>query len=431
MAVAFSPDGKTFLTAGEDKNAWLWETRTGKLLQGPLRHQRWVRAVAFSPDGRTLLTGSADHTARLWQAATGQPRGAAFPHQHWVASVAFSPDGRHILTGSADKAARLWELVSAPVEGPAERIVAWTQVLTGMEADLSGGLQVLDGPTWQQRRRRLQEQGGPPVVARAPDEPAQVSPEQIAWHQQEADHCFSTAQWFGAVFHLNHLIKFQPDHSHHYAARGYAYAQLGQWQKARPDYAEVAVREPNNTYAAYEHAGILLMCDHTEEYRRFCGPLFQRFGQTTHAETAYAVARTLVLVPDAGPPPARAVELAAKGVAAAPKDAKQLHTLGLAHYRAGQYEQAIRRLNECLNAHPKWCAGLNWLVLAMAYQHQGKTDEARQALDKALRWGDQLAQNQPPGAPNAIQVYVHDWLAHNILRREAEAHIKGNPASQK
>lgn len=121
---------------------------------------------------------------------------------------------------------------------------------------------------------------------------------------------------------------------------------------------------------------------------------------------------------------ARSVELAAKAVAAEPKNAWFVHSLGAAHYRAGQYEQAIRRLNECLNAHPKWCPGLNWLMLAMAYQRQGRMDEARQALDKALRWGDQLAQNQPPGAPNAIRVHVHDWLAYNILRREAEAQIK-------
>jgi Flp pilus assembly protein TadD len=422
--VAFSPDGKTFLTAGEDKNAWLRETRTGKLLQGPLRHQSWVRAVAFSPDGRTLLTGSADKTARLWEAATGQPRGAAFPHDDWVASVAFSPDGRRILTGSKDKTARLWELAPAPVEGPAERIVVWTEVLTGMEADLSGGLQVLDGPTWQQRRRRLQEQGGPPVVAGAPGEPAQVSRELIARHQQEADRCFSTGQWVGAVFHLEHLIKFQPDHSHHYTVRGRAHAQLGQWQKARADYARVAGVEQE--YAGQEYAGILLLCDATREHRQYCEELFQRFGQTTDAAAAHAVARTLVMVPHPVCPPHRAVELADMDKPGQPKKKNpyQLHTLGLAHYRAGQYEQAIRRLNECLNGHPRWCAGLNWLVLAMAYQRLGKTGEARQALDKALRWGDQLAQNQPPGAPNAIRVEVHNWLAYNILRREAEAQLE-------
>jgi Flp pilus assembly protein TadD len=166
------------------------------------------------------------------------------------------------------------------------------------------------------------------------------------------------------------------------------------------------------------------MSGDTEKYREVCGPLLERFGQTTDAATGYAVARTLVLVPDAGPPPARVVELAARGVAAEPQYAHQLHTLGLAHYRAGQYDQAIRRLHECLNAHPAWVPGLNWLVLAMAYHRQGKADEARQWLDKALRWGNQLAQNQPPGAANAIQLHVHDWLAYNILRREALAQIK-------
>jgi WD40 repeat protein len=206
LAVAFSPDGRALLTAGEDKNAWLWEARTGKLLQGPLRHQSWVRAVAFSPDGRTLLTGSADQTAPLWASATGKPLGAPFRHQHWVVSVAFSPDGRHILTGSTDKTAQLWELAPAPVEGPAERIVLWTQVLTGREVDPSGALHVLDGPTWQQRRGHLQEQGGPPVGPPGRGEPARGSSELTAWHQQEADLCFNTGQWFGAVFHLSHLI---------------------------------------------------------------------------------------------------------------------------------------------------------------------------------------------------------------------------------
>jgi Flp pilus assembly protein TadD len=377
------------------------------------------------------LTGSADQTAQLWAPATGKPLGAPFRHQHWVVSVAFSPDGRRILTGSTDKTARVWELAPAPVEGPAERIVLWTQVLTGREVDPSGALHVLDGPSWQQRRRRLQEQGGPPVVPAAPGEPARVSPELVAWHQQEADLCFSTGQWFGTVFHLNYLIQFQPDHSRHYALRAYAYAQLGQWQKARADYAKVAVLEPNNIWAAYEQAGVLLLCGDAEGYRRVCARLLQRVGQTTDPGSAYLVARALVLAPNGGPHAARSVELAAKAVAAEPKNPWHVHALALAHYRAGQYEQAIRRLNECLNAHPGWCAGLNWLVLAMAYQRQGKMDEARQWLDKALRWGDQLAQNQPPGAANAIQLHVHDWLAYNILRREAEVLIRGNAASPK
>jgi WD40 repeat protein/tRNA A-37 threonylcarbamoyl transferase component Bud32 len=161
LAVAFSPDGKTLVTGGEDGTARQWETATGELLGRPLPHQGWVRAVTFSPDGKILLTGGADGTARLWEAATGKLLGAWFRHQNWVLAGAFSPDGRTFLTGSRDTTARLWE-VPTPLHGSVERIVRWTQVLTGMEADPNGVIEVLDASTWQQRRQRLEELGGPP-----------------------------------------------------------------------------------------------------------------------------------------------------------------------------------------------------------------------------------------------------------------------------
>ena len=58
--------------------------------------------------------------------------------------------------------ARLWT-PPAPVEGEVERMVLWTQVLTGLELDADGVARVLDAATWQKRRRRLDELGGPPL----------------------------------------------------------------------------------------------------------------------------------------------------------------------------------------------------------------------------------------------------------------------------
>ena len=46
-------------------------------------HEGAVNAVAFSPDGRTALTASSDKTARLWDVETGRPRGAAWKHEEW------------------------------------------------------------------------------------------------------------------------------------------------------------------------------------------------------------------------------------------------------------------------------------------------------------------------------------------------------------
>ena len=109
-AAALSPDGQVALTAGEDRTARLWSTKTGTSLVDPLVHELTVICVAFSPDGRTALTGSDDGTAKLWDVATGKRLGVPLVHQAPVRDVAFSPDGKRILTGCEDGQSRLWDL---------------------------------------------------------------------------------------------------------------------------------------------------------------------------------------------------------------------------------------------------------------------------------------------------------------------------------
>jgi WD40 repeat protein len=165
-AVAFSPDGKAVLT-GSDGAARLWEADTGRPLGPPVAHAGKVRAVAFSPDGKTFVTacdlfrGRAE--ARLWATATSKPLGPPLRHLAEIGTaVAFSPDGQAVLTGSKDNTARLWA-VPGPVPGGADRVATWVQVLTGLELDEFDEVRVLDAETWQQRRQRLGELGGPPV----------------------------------------------------------------------------------------------------------------------------------------------------------------------------------------------------------------------------------------------------------------------------
>jgi hypothetical protein len=160
-AVAFRPDGKAILTGSDDHTAQLWDAATGKRIGPPLPHEGRVVAVAVRPDGQTILTGGDDDTARLWDAATGQPIGPPLRHQGWVRAVAVRPDGQAVLTGSFDNTARLWR-VPAPLEGQPERIVLWTQVVSGQEIDDEGGIRFLDDPTWRRYRQELQLLGGPP-----------------------------------------------------------------------------------------------------------------------------------------------------------------------------------------------------------------------------------------------------------------------------
>jgi eukaryotic-like serine/threonine-protein kinase len=116
--VAFSPDGKAVVTAGEDKIARLWNAATGEPIGQPLTHQESVFAVAFAPDGKTVLTGSQDDTARLWAAATGRPFSQPLRQAGDVRAVAFSPDGNTVFTGGDDPNARLWDIATGQPTGP-------------------------------------------------------------------------------------------------------------------------------------------------------------------------------------------------------------------------------------------------------------------------------------------------------------------------
>src|SRR5262249_5853050 len=145
-----------------DGTVRLWEVPSGRSLMAPLLHDGWVRSVAFSPDGKTLATGCDDGAARLWNAEDGTALGAVLQHRGPVNRVAFSPDGRTVLTGSSDGPARLWTPPS-PLRGDPDHVTLWLQVLTGMELDAEGTVQVLPGDVWEQRRRQLHERGGPPT----------------------------------------------------------------------------------------------------------------------------------------------------------------------------------------------------------------------------------------------------------------------------
>jgi WD40 repeat protein len=172
-AVAFSPDGHTFLTGSVDYTARLWDVKTGKPLGPPLQHQDKVSAVAFSSDGKTVLTGSWDRTARLWEVKTGKPIGPPLRHRGLVISLAFSPDGKLLLTGDMDSTKSDWEGAQfwegpAAVAGDSDRIRLWVEVITGLELDEHGAVQVLDAAAWQQRRQLLEKHGSQQDSAGSP-----------------------------------------------------------------------------------------------------------------------------------------------------------------------------------------------------------------------------------------------------------------------
>jgi WD40 repeat protein len=110
---ALSPDGQTLAVAlNSGETIGIWDALTRELrfqLQG---HSEQVRALAFSPDGRTLASGGNDRTVRLWDVISGEGLGVLGKHERGVTTVSFAPDGRQIASGGYDMTVRLWKLES-------------------------------------------------------------------------------------------------------------------------------------------------------------------------------------------------------------------------------------------------------------------------------------------------------------------------------
>jgi len=90
--------------------------------------------------------------------------------------------------------------------------------------------------------------------------------------------------------------------------------------------------------------------------------------------------------------PQQAVDLAAKAVKLQSGAADAWNTLGVAQYRAGQWEAAIESLHQSDAREQNTGSSFNGFFLAMAYWQIGKQDEARTWYDKAVSWMDK---NQP------------------------------------
>jgi len=112
-AVALSPDGKTLVSAGDDRLIRLWDPATGKALGTLEGHIGAVHCLALSPDGKTLVSGGADKLICLWDmSAAGRPGTKptqATGHADTVVSLAFSPDGKTLVSGGLDSTARAWD----------------------------------------------------------------------------------------------------------------------------------------------------------------------------------------------------------------------------------------------------------------------------------------------------------------------------------
>jgi WD40 repeat protein len=155
-ALAFSPDGKFFLSASTDACADLWDTKTGARIGQQIKHAAPVLEAALCPEGRLLVTAGEDGVVRLWDARSGTPIGPALHHGVTIRALAFAPDGKTLLTAGDSSKVHLWT-VPSPIAGETQHVVQWTQTATNLVINAEGRIRPLDPAHALARRTQLKE----------------------------------------------------------------------------------------------------------------------------------------------------------------------------------------------------------------------------------------------------------------------------------
>ncbi|HSA29685.1 MAG TPA: protein kinase [Phycisphaerae bacterium] len=108
--VAFSPDGRRVLATTYERDIWIWDSATGRVLQTLSGHTGYVISAAFSPDGDRVLSASFDQTLRLWNVQTGQEIRTFRGHTAGVRGAVFVGREETALSCSMDGSVRIWSL---------------------------------------------------------------------------------------------------------------------------------------------------------------------------------------------------------------------------------------------------------------------------------------------------------------------------------
>jgi tetratricopeptide (TPR) repeat protein len=415
-SVSISPDGRWAAAGtGNGYACTVWDARTGRFIQDlPARNAR----TAFSPEGRWLVVGTFEKyelhaldgdrwkSIRSWPRArgvfgaglvafTGDARMMALtdsvrsirlldtgqwqelatiaaPDSEELTWLCFSHEGRRLAAGTRDGSIQLWDLdriraqlramgldwdLPAPPSRsddgvpPARVEVDLGEVPQPERDSLILAVCPFDAEAYYRRGLAHAKRGRPREALDDLRRAIALRPDHAEAHHQRGWILTRQRDFPEAIAAFSRAIALKPDHAEAHAARGRACYALGQREQAARDFARAVELRPDWPEFANTAAWLLA----TQEDPR-------------HRD------------------PGRAVLLADLAIRLDRDEPSYWNTLGVAHYRAGHWGEAIAALTRSMELFGGQAEGYNTLFLAMAHAQLGHAEEARRWYDRAVRW---------------------------------------------
>jgi WD40 repeat protein/serine/threonine protein kinase len=359
-SVAFSPDRQRLASGGGDGTVKIWETATGKEVFSHKGHAGDARSVAFSPDSQRLASGGGDGTVKIWETATGKELLSLKGHAHGVygagvTSVTFSPDGRRLASGSDDHTVKIWDSATGK------------------------GLLALKGHVYGIRSVAF-SRDGQRLASGSWDSTVKI------WDSATGKELFTLkGQAAGIV-----TVAFSPDGRQLASANTDGSIHL--WDTSVSP--EIQYRRATTQMVADLFGRLLLRVYVLEQLRTLprIGPSERQEAITvaeTYPEDALALndfARRLVKLPGGEMSSyRRALRSIEEACQLEPKNGLSLNTLGVAHYRVGNYEKALATLLRSDQINKTQFQGSipgDLAFLTMTQQQLGHAKEAQAELQR-------------------------------------------------